>query len=94
MSLTDQNVTLTGLQEYEEYNFSVAAQTQPGIGPYSVAISVLTFQDSECKYIYLSMKWSYIPHSGVISWSNMFAYGWFWVFAEGKFHGLHILNIT
>ena len=35
MTVTEQMATLTGLQEYVEYNISVRAYTSVGAGPYS-----------------------------------------------------------
>ena len=43
-----QSVVLTGLEEYVDYNFSVQASTSVGVGPYSVAVTVSTLQDSKC----------------------------------------------
>ena len=43
------SVNLTGLEEYVNYNISVRAFNSVGAGPYSVAVTVLTLQDS--KYI-------------------------------------------
>ena len=37
----------TGLQEYEEYSFRVAAETTVGQGPFSDPLSVFTFEDGE-----------------------------------------------
>ena len=42
------SVNLTGLEEYINYNISVRAYTSVGAGPYSVAVTVLTLQDSKC----------------------------------------------
>ena len=42
---TDLYFTLTGLQEYVEYNISVRAYTSVGPGPYSVGIVRRTFED-------------------------------------------------
>ena len=43
------NFTVTGLEKYELYGFSVAAVTQPGIGPFSAPESTFTEQDSMLK---------------------------------------------
>ena len=42
-----QSVNLTGLEEYIHYNISVRAFTSVGAGPSSVAVTVLTLQDSK-----------------------------------------------
>ena len=42
------SVNLTGLEEYVNYNISVLAFTSVGAGPSSVAVTVLTLQDSKC----------------------------------------------
>ena len=42
------SVNLTGLEKYVNYNISVRAYTSVGAGPYSVAMTVLTLQDSKC----------------------------------------------
>ena len=41
------SVNLTGLEEYINYNISVRAFTSVGAGPSSVAVTVLTLQDSK-----------------------------------------------
>ncbi len=45
MNTTNIFVTLTGLQEYVEYNISVRAYTNDGAGPYSVGIVRRTFEN-------------------------------------------------
>ena len=42
------SVNLTGLEEYVNYSISVRAYTSVGAGPYNVAMTVLTLQDSKC----------------------------------------------
>lgn len=39
--------TFTGLEEYARYAFNVAAATQAGLGPFSLALRFTTFEDSE-----------------------------------------------
>ena len=41
------NATLTGLQEFTEYNISVRAYTSVGPGPYSEEVTNRTFEDGE-----------------------------------------------
>ena len=41
------NITLTGLQEYVEYNISVRAYTSVGPGPYSDGVVEITFEDGK-----------------------------------------------
>ena len=41
------NATLTGLQEYTEYNISVRAYTSVGPGPYSEEVTNRTVEDGE-----------------------------------------------
>ena len=41
------NITLTGLQEYVEYNISVRAYTSVGPGPYSDGVVERTFEDGK-----------------------------------------------
>ena len=48
VSRSDLSVILMGLEEYINYNISVRAYTSVGVGPYSVAMTVLTLQDSKC----------------------------------------------
>ena len=48
VSRSDLSVILMGLEEYINYNISVRAYTSVGMGPYSVAMTVLTLQDSKC----------------------------------------------
>ena len=48
VSRSELSVNLTGLEEYVNYNISVRAYTSVGAGPYSVAMTVLTLQDSKC----------------------------------------------
>ena len=43
------NITLTGLQEYVEYNISVRAYTSVGPGPYSDGVVSRTLED--CKLL-------------------------------------------
>ncbi len=47
VNTTNMSVTLSGLQEYVEYNISVRAYTSVGPGPYSVGIVMTTFEDGE-----------------------------------------------
>ena len=42
------NITLTGLEEYVEYNISVRAYTSVGPGPYSDGVVNRTEEDGEC----------------------------------------------
>ena len=42
------SVNLMGLEEYINYTISVRAYTSVGAGPYSVAVTLLTLQDSKC----------------------------------------------
>ena len=42
------SVTLTGLQEFVNYNISVRAYTSEGEGPYSVGVTVMTLENSKC----------------------------------------------
>ena len=42
------NTTLTGLEEYVEYNISVRAYTSEGPGPYSDGVVNRTEEDGEC----------------------------------------------
>ena len=44
----DMGTTLTGLQEYMEYNISVRAYTSVGSGPYSDPVTERTLEDGEC----------------------------------------------
>ena len=44
---SERQLTLLDLQEYEEYNISVAAETVVGEGPFSDPSSTFTFEDSE-----------------------------------------------
>ena len=41
------SVDLTGLEEYVNYTISVRTSTSVGAGPYSVAVTVLTLEDSK-----------------------------------------------
>ena len=41
------NATLSGLEEYVEYNISVRAYTSVGPGPYSDGVIVTTLEDGE-----------------------------------------------
>ncbi len=45
VNTTNMSVTLTGLQEYVDYNISVRAYTNIGPGPYSVEIVRRTLED-------------------------------------------------
>ena len=45
---SNSSVDLMGLEEYVNYEISVRAYTSVGVGPYSVAVTVLTMQDSKC----------------------------------------------
>ena len=45
------NATLTGLQEFTEYNISVRAYTSVGPGPYSEEVTNRTFEDGEGYYL-------------------------------------------
>ena len=47
MTVTEQMATLTGLQEYVEYNISVRAYTSVGAGPYSDGVVVRTSEDGK-----------------------------------------------
>ena len=51
-SASERQLTLTDLQEYEEYNISVAAATIVGVGPFSDPSSLFTFEDSEYMYLF------------------------------------------
>ena len=42
------NTTLTGLEEYVEYNISVRAYTSVGPGPYSDPVTRRTLEDGTC----------------------------------------------
>ena len=44
---SNSSVDLTGLEEYVNYTISVHAYTYMGVGPYSVDMIVLTFQESK-----------------------------------------------
>ncbi len=44
MNTTDTSVVLMDLEEFEEYEVSIAAATVEGVGPYSMAILVTTAQ--------------------------------------------------
>ena len=46
-STPQRQLLFTGLQEYEEYSFTVAAETTVGQGPFSDPTSVFTFEDGE-----------------------------------------------
>ena len=46
-STSQRQMLFTGLQEYEEYSFVVAATTTVGQGPFSDPSSVFTFEDGE-----------------------------------------------
>ena len=50
-STSERQLTLLDLQEYEEYNISIAAETVVGVGPFSDPSSIFTFEDSECIYL-------------------------------------------
>ena len=45
VNTTNLSITLTGLEEYVEYNISVRAYTSVGPGPYSVGIVKRTIED-------------------------------------------------
>ena len=45
MNTTNTSTTLSGLEEFVEYNISVRAYTSEGPGPYSEEISVITLED-------------------------------------------------
>ncbi len=47
VNTTNMSVTLSGLQEYVEYNISVRAYTSVGPGPYSQAERGITEEDGE-----------------------------------------------
>ena len=47
INTTHFNTTLTGLQEYVEYNISVRAYSSVGSGPYSDPVTVKTLEDSK-----------------------------------------------
>ena len=47
VNTTDLSYTLINLQEYVSYNISVQAYTSVGSGPYSVAITNQTLEDSK-----------------------------------------------
>ena len=47
LSTTQRQLSITGLQEYEEYSFTVAATTTVGQGPFSDTSSTFTFQDGK-----------------------------------------------
>ena len=47
VSESNMSVVLMGLEEYVNYTISVRAYTDVGAGPYSVAVTVLTLQDSK-----------------------------------------------
>ena len=51
LSTTQRQLSITDLQEYEEYSFRVAAATTVGQGPFSDPSLIFTFEDGE--YIYL-----------------------------------------
>ena len=46
-STPQRQLSITGLQEYEEYSFRVAAATTVGQGPFSDTSSTFTFQDGK-----------------------------------------------
>ena len=53
VSGSNMSVVLMGLEEYVNYTISVRAFTIVGAGPYSVAVIVLTQQDSKCNIIFI-----------------------------------------
>ena len=59
MTLMDRNITLTGLQEYVEYNISVRAYTSVGAGPYTDGVVERTFEDGTHKTIVYIMNYLY-----------------------------------
>ena len=47
LSTPERQFTFIALQEYEEYSFRVAAETNAGMGPFSDSSLVFTFEDGE-----------------------------------------------
>ena len=47
INVTSLSYTLTGLEEYNNYSFVIAAATQKGLGPYSTAFNFTTEEDRE-----------------------------------------------
>ena len=45
LNFTEGMLIVGGLEEFEEYNFTVAAETESGLGPSSVVLSAVTFED-------------------------------------------------
>ena len=45
INVTSLSYTLTGLEEYNNYSFIIAAATVEGIGPYSTRINFTTEED-------------------------------------------------
>ena len=47
VNTTNTSTTLSGLEEFVEYNISVRAYTSEGPGPYSEEITVMTLEDGK-----------------------------------------------
>lgn len=52
------SVTLSGLQEFVDYNISVRAYTRAGPGPYSDGVIITTLEDGKLMSINLTFKLS------------------------------------
>ena len=49
INVTTLSYTVTGLEEYNNYSFVIAAATEKGLGPYSTAYNFTTDEDRECR---------------------------------------------
>ena len=50
VNTTNTSTTLSGLEEFVEYNISVRAYTSEGPGPYSEEITMMTFEDGKTPF--------------------------------------------
>ena len=50
-NVTTLSYTLTGLEEYNNYSFTIAAATEKGLGPYTMVYNFTTKEDCEPKLI-------------------------------------------
>ena len=51
LSATDTSLTVTSLTPYVEYEFSVAAETAPGQGPFTQGVLITTAEDGNVQCI-------------------------------------------